>query len=287
MSARWISTSANVCPGSEKALRRPPRAPMLSISGLSHPYHDSLTVARVDTTHLLRPRLAVLSRKSLARLPMRTHDLRVPANAFCGTVNDGMLGPGLVFVAYKFAHGFQTRPLRSSTLLSSLPSPPPLDVGPLATRHSTRPTRRHRQCRPHLIARSSTAFIDLLNHSPLRRCRYRRTLAAPESMDLGVMFDPHWAACCRGFNTFELFLTFLSFQIVSRTHLAVDAPRIFLHLWTGNLPELSPWDLFPYRLRSFLLAPTPSVCLYNKIYLALHRPYIRFKRPLLRTYTSW
>jgi hypothetical protein len=23
---------------------------------------------------------------------MRTHDLRVPANALCGTVNDGMLG---------------------------------------------------------------------------------------------------------------------------------------------------------------------------------------------------
>jgi hypothetical protein len=119
MSARWISTSDNVCPGSEKALRRPPRAPTLSISGLSHPYHDSLTVARVDTTQcvlqvprgplylreqcgllipsrrsLLRPRLAVLSRKSLARLLMRTHDLRVPANAFCGTVNDGMLGAG-------------------------------------------------------------------------------------------------------------------------------------------------------------------------------------------------
>ncbi|KAJ7899741.1 hypothetical protein B0H13DRAFT_1883735 [Mycena leptocephala] len=79
---------------SEKALRRPPRAPTLSISGLYHPYHDSLTVARVDTTHLLRPRPAVLSRKSLARLLIRAHDLCVPANAFWGTINDGMLGAG-------------------------------------------------------------------------------------------------------------------------------------------------------------------------------------------------
>ncbi|KAJ7825259.1 hypothetical protein B0H13DRAFT_2680955 [Mycena leptocephala] len=92
--ARWISTSDNVCPGSEKRSAGPPRSNALDQWPL-YPYHDSLTVARVDTTHLLRPRLAVLSRKSLARLLMRTHDLRVPANAFCGTVNDGMLGAEL------------------------------------------------------------------------------------------------------------------------------------------------------------------------------------------------
>jgi hypothetical protein len=41
---------------------------------------------------LLHPRLAVLSRHSLAGLLMRRYDLRVPANAFCETVNEGMLG---------------------------------------------------------------------------------------------------------------------------------------------------------------------------------------------------
>ncbi|KAJ7877828.1 hypothetical protein B0H13DRAFT_2346905 [Mycena leptocephala] len=125
-----------------------------------------------------------------------------------------------------------TQPLRSSTLLSSLPSPSPLNVGPLATRHSTRPTRRHRQCLRHLIARSSTAFIDLLNHSPLRRCRYRCTLAAPESMDLGVTLSQE--------------------RISPPTRLA---PFSTCGVIPCNLPELSPWDLFLYRLRSFLLAP--------------------------------
>jgi hypothetical protein len=49
-----------------------------------------------------------------------------------------------------------------------------------------------------------------------------------------------WYHC---FNTFELLLTFLSFQIVSRTHLATDAPRAFLHLWSHSYVFFS---LYPF-----------------------------------------
>ncbi|KAJ7868897.1 hypothetical protein B0H13DRAFT_1896879 [Mycena leptocephala] len=137
----------------------------------------------------------------------------------------------------------------------------------------------------------TTAFADLI-----RSMRF----VTPNPSDSTIL-NPESQAQAVGFNLGLIFNTrihitgdyILSQELISPpTRLA---PFSICGVIPCNLPELSPRDLFPYCLRSFLLAPpfkysmvfahgkdnvtmavwlaTPSVCLYNEILPSIARTF--------------